>query len=69
MQKSYVGNSLLDRAGIAAVKEENKDIEVYGFREFYGNDETVFDAYGIEIPTITFTRYPFNEYHTHLGIK
>lgn len=66
MQKSYVGNSLLDRAGIAAVKEENKDIEVYGFREFYGNDETVFDAYGIEIPTITFTRYPFNEYHTHL---
>jgi aminopeptidase-like protein len=65
MQKSYLGNTMLDKAGMMAMKEEEAS-RIFGFREYYGNDETVFDAYGIEIPTITFTRYPFREYHTNL---
>ena len=66
VQKSYLGNTILDKAAIKAVDEEKENIEVFNFREYYGNDETVFDAYGYEIPTITFTRFPFKEYHTNL---
>ena len=66
MQRSYLGDSILDRAGMAAVIEEDEDCQIFGYREYYGNDETVFDAYGIEIPTITYTRFPFDEYHTNL---
>ena len=66
MQKSYLGNTIMDNAGIAAALGEDENIQIFGFREYYGNDETVFDAYGIEIPTITYTRFPFDEYHTNL---
>ena len=34
------------------------------FRKVHGNDETVFEAYGI--PSGSLTRYPFPEYHTSL---
>ena len=66
MQRSYLGNTDLDKAGKVAMQMEENTSRIFGFREYYGNDETVFDAYGIEIPTITFTRYPFREYHTNL---
>ena len=36
------------------------------FRKVHGNDETVFEAYGI--PSGSLTRYPFPEYHTSLDI-
>ena len=42
----------------------NLDYKKGGFREIYGNDEIVFDSPGYEIKTITFTRFPFKEYHT-----
>ncbi len=34
------------------------------FRGVAGNDETCFEASGIEIPFASLTRYPFKEYHT-----
>tara|TARA_A100001388_G_scaffold272943_1_gene254043 strand:- start:3679 stop:5013 length:1335 start_codon:yes stop_codon:yes gene_type:complete len=67
VQKSFFGNSYLDKVVGLAIKESIKnDISFYGFREYYGNDETVFESPGLEIPSITLTRYPFEEYHTNL---
>ena len=67
LQKSFEGNTSLDKIAEVAIKDitNNSDFS-YPFRTYYGNDETVFEAPGFEIPTITLTRYPFVERHTDL---
>lgn len=62
LQQSYLGVSDLDLAAKLLINSR----QVHPFRQYYGNDETVFEAPGFEHPTITLTRYPFYEYHTSL---
>lgn len=69
IQNSFTGTHAIDQIAKAAAEECSGDesaIPFYEFRSYYGNDETVFEAPGFEIPTITLTRFPFPEYHTHL---
>jgi aminopeptidase-like protein len=66
LQHSFLGISQLDRAASCVLSELNPDYVSGAFRTIYGNDETVFDSPGYEIPTISLTRFPFSEYHTSL---
>ncbi len=64
LQESYSGNSRIDLAARHVLGLRHPGYERGPFRTIYGNDETVFEAPGFEIPTISLTRMPFPEYHT-----
>ena len=64
LQQSFNSNTFLDKATEIAIKKSGAIYEKGGFRTIYGNDETVFEAPGYKIPSITITRFPFKEYHT-----
>lgn len=64
LQRSYFGDTPLDLAAKNALRARNPEFVEGAFRRVYGNDETLFEAPGYEIPTISLTRYPFPEYHT-----
>ena len=64
LQSSFSGESELDKAAHMVFDDRFGSYGSGGFREIYGNDETVFDSPGFEIPSISLTRYPFAEYHT-----
>jgi aminopeptidase-like protein len=55
---------MLDRTAHHVMRHRFGHYQSGGFRTIYGNDETVFEAPGYEIPTIALTRFPFPEYHT-----
>tara|TARA_B100001989_G_scaffold242462_1_gene209251 strand:- start:81 stop:1445 length:1365 start_codon:yes stop_codon:yes gene_type:complete len=63
LQKSFQNNSFLD---FYAEKFYTQKInfKIGKFKEIWGNDEIVFESVGYEIPSITFTRYPFKYYHS-----
>ena len=64
LQHSFDANSQLDKAAICVLKSRNSNFISGSFRSIYGNDETVFDSPGYEIPSISLTRFPFEGYHT-----
>jgi aminopeptidase-like protein len=64
LQHSFEGISQLDKAAISVLHRRNPSYVSGAFRTIYGNDETVFDSPGYEIPTISLTRFPFSQYHT-----
>jgi aminopeptidase-like protein len=64
LQHSFGGESQLDLAALSVLSNRVPNSRPGGFRTVYGNDETVFDSPGYEIPTISLTRYPFPGYHT-----
>lgn len=57
-------NSLIDVVSLEEMTKLNMKFKKGKFREIYGNDEIVFDSPGYDIKTVSFTRYPFKEYHT-----
>lgn len=64
LQLSYPGDTPIDLAGRNALRSVQGEFFEGPFRRVYGNDETIFEAPGYAIPTISLTRYPFPEYHT-----
>lgn len=64
MQKSFLGNTFIDKVCELAMNEIYKKPRIYQFRESDGNDEIVFEAPGIEIPMVSISRFPYPEYHT-----
>jgi aminopeptidase-like protein len=64
LQESYAGMSKIDIAAHRVFTTKFRDYVSGAFRTIYGNDETVFEAPGYEIPSISLTRYPFVGYHT-----
>lgn len=64
LQHSYPGNADIDRAARNVMRELNPGFVSGDFRRVYGNDETLFEAPGYEVPTVSLTRYPFPEYHS-----
>jgi aminopeptidase-like protein len=64
LQHSFNGSTQLDKAALSILKNHFGSFESGSFRTIYGNDETVFDSPGFEIPSISLTRFPFPEYHT-----
>lgn len=53
----------MDIDDIASRSVSNKTKE-YWFRDLYGNDEIISDGVNINIPTVSFGRFPYSEYHT-----
>ena len=68
LQTSFSGQSQLDKAANLVFSHRFGQYTSGGFREIYGNDETVFDSPGFEIPSISLTRFPFAGYHTDADI-
>jgi aminopeptidase-like protein len=64
IQQSKRGNTRLDRLAELAVQEHEPAYGVGPFRQVICNDEINFDGPGIDIPTVTLTRWPYPEYHT-----
>ena len=65
LQHSYSANSIIDSI-LSRHVATRKSRFLLIIRQYYGNDETVFEAPNYGIPSVTLTRYPFPEYHTHL---
>jgi len=66
LQQTFAGDTRLDRIAANALGEITEDSEIDSFRSQIGNDEIVFESPGFEIPTISISRFPYDEYHTHL---
>lgn len=64
LQRSFTGDSAIDRIAEYVLAQVQPDLVVGAFRTIVGNDETVWEAPGIEIPTISISRFPYPEYHT-----
>ena len=67
--RTFLGNQSLDHAFQNVVRHYSAGYKLAGWREGCGNDETVWEAPGYEIPTIEFTRaadpnFPYPEYHS-----
>jgi len=64
LQESFTGSAEIDRIAHHVFKQHYDTYDSGAFRTVYGNDETVFEAPGYEIPSISLTRWPFASYHT-----
>ena len=64
LQESFSGESLIDQAAHHVFGHRYGTYHSAPFRKIHGNDETVFEAPGYEIPSICVTRWPFDQYHT-----
>ncbi len=69
LQKSFAGHHVIDRVAERIARDIDADTRVGDFRTILGNDETVWEAPGYEIPCISLSRcskspFYYNEYHT-----
>ena len=64
LQNSFTGTASLDRSAHHVFRHKYGHYDSGPFRTVYGNDETVFEAPGYCIPTVSLTRMPFDDYHT-----
>jgi aminopeptidase-like protein len=64
LQQSKKGDTQLDRLAELAITRHEPAFGVGAFRQVIANDEINFDGPGIDIPTVTITRWPYPEYHT-----
>jgi aminopeptidase-like protein len=66
MQSSFTGTSKMDQACELALRDTEPNFERFGFRGLIGNDETVWEAPGYEVPMPQLVRFPYPEYHSNL---
>jgi len=64
LQESFTGDTLIDRAAHHYLYFHFPDYYGDKFRKIVGNDETVWEAPGYEIPCISLSRAPYPEYHS-----
>jgi aminopeptidase-like protein len=65
VQRSFSGDTVLDRAAERVLAQIDPAFESRPFRKLIGNDETVWEAPGLEVPTISLTRWPeYPWYHS-----
>jgi len=64
LQHSFYGDSLIDEVAEYTIRSKQSDFHVGSFRSVVGNDETTWEAPGIEVPMVSITRHPFPTYHT-----
>lgn len=68
---TFLGGHAIDRALACALRHHSKSHELVPWRRGAGNDETVWEAPGYEVPFVELTRCesfaaPFREYHSSL---
>lgn len=66
LQESFTGDSLIDRGAHHYLRHKLPDYHSDKFRKIVGNDETVWEAPGYEIPCISLSRWPYQEYHSDM---
>ena len=64
LQRSRQNDKLIDRISYFVLKKKNIEFREGAFTEIIANDERVLNGPGVNIPTISITRYPYPEYHT-----
>jgi aminopeptidase-like protein len=69
LQRTFHGDHVLDRLTEEVARATEPDLRVGSFRSILGNDETVWEAPGYEIPCISLSRcsmspFYYSEYHT-----
>jgi len=64
LQETFTGKSDIDLAAHHVLRHMAPDYRSGPFRSIVGNDETVWEAPGYEIPTISLSRFPYEEYHS-----
>jgi aminopeptidase-like protein len=64
LQRSRQDNHLIDRIARKVIRERDKKYFEDGFRNVIGNDEMVLNGPGVNIPCISISRWPYDEYHT-----
>jgi aminopeptidase-like protein len=64
LQHSFHDKSLIDRVARSVMSRRCREFREGAFREVLGNDEIVFNGPGVNIPTISISRWPYPEYHT-----
>ena len=69
LQESFTGATELDRATHHYLRHYYPDYFADKFRRIVGNDETVWEAPGYEIPTISLSRFPYPEYHSSMDAE
>jgi aminopeptidase-like protein len=69
LQHSFTGTAEIDQAAVHYLSERHPDATYNEFRTVVGNDETVWEAPGVEVPTISLSRFPFPEYHTSMDTE
>lgn len=64
LQYSRQGQTQLDKIAKQIFQENLKRYRTGAFSEIVVNDEMVFNGPGVNVPTISVSRYPYPEYHT-----
>ena len=64
LQHSRKGTTYWDHLAKASLMDSGLEFRVAEFLKSAPNDEKVMDSPGVNIPTISITRYPYPEYHT-----
>lgn len=64
LQESFTGESLIDKVAHHYLKNHFPDYYSAKFRKIVGNDETVWEGPGFEIPCISLSRWPYPQYHS-----
>jgi aminopeptidase-like protein len=64
LQESFLGQSLLDKACHNYLKHNFPEYHSDKFRKIVGNDETVWESPGYEIPCVSLSRMLYPEYHS-----
>ncbi len=70
LASSFLGNQLIDRAFRVTLRHYCANYRTVEWRRSVGNDETVWESPGYEVPFVQVNRaevgYPYREYHTSL---
>ena len=64
LQESFTGKDRIDRAAVNYLRHHHPDYFQDRFRKIVGNDETVWEAPGYEVPFLSLSRWPYPEYHS-----
>jgi aminopeptidase-like protein len=64
LQRSRQDHSLMDRIARAVLKKSGEDFREGEFAQVVANDERVINGPGVNVPCISISRWPYDEYHT-----
>jgi aminopeptidase-like protein len=64
MQRTRQDKDLLDHCARYVLEHQVEKFREGAFREVVGNDEMVINGPGVNIPCISLSRWPYDEYHT-----
>ena len=64
LQRSRQDNHLIDRIARAVLKKAGRDFREGEFATVVANDERVVNGPGVNVPMISISRWPYDEYHT-----